>query len=241
MQKKRAIVLLSGGLDSEIATLISLKKYNVNLAITFDYGQAAAKQEIAAAKKFCKAYHIKHKHFLLPWLNDVSGSLLNKRTGCLPVYKASELGRFAKKEQASANAVWVPNRNALFINVVAAYAESMKIDVIITGFNKEEANTFPDNSLEFIKAINRSLYYSTLNHVKVVSPCKNMTKTQIVKRGFALGLNFDFFWSCYKGGKSMCGACESCARSIRALEENKAEDVIIKRFSLLFPPHCGEG
>jgi len=234
--KKTAITLFSGGLDSAVATLLARRRYKIALALTFDYGQRAARQEIEAANAFCKHYKIHHEVIKLPWLHTISHSSLTQSSKSLPTFEARELGEKKNKEKKSARAVWVPNRNAVFTNIAAAYAEAKRCDVIVAGFNAEEATTFPDNSMRFIETSNKLFSSSTLSHPKLVSPTQKMKKIEIARNAVKLKLIPDFFWSCYEGGAKMCGQCESCARTIRAFRKINAFGLIENRFTLL--SHC---
>ncbi|MEK7310053.1 MAG: 7-cyano-7-deazaguanine synthase QueC [Planctomycetota bacterium] len=195
----QSIILLSGGLDSAVSLALALRKgLKVKLALTFEYGQKSAQQEIRSARFLCRKYHIPHKVFNLKWLGKLAANPLTDKTKPIPKRFASHL-------------VWIPNRNALFINIAASFAEALGYRYIITGFNKEEAVNFPDNSVAFINAINQTLKYSTLHgNVKVVSFTSKMNKKQMIDQARKLGLPLDKLWSCYEGGKAPCGACESC-------------------------------
>lgn len=114
---------------------------------------------------------------------------------------------------------WVPNRNGLFINIAATYAENLNADLLICGFNREEALIFPDNSEDFIEAINKALYYSTKNHVKVKSYVGDLNKIEIIREGQRLGLDFRHIWSCYQGNEKPCGTCTSCLSNKKAFEK----------------------
>jgi 7-cyano-7-deazaguanine synthase len=118
----------------------------------------------------------------------------------------------------SAKAVWVPNRNGVFIEIAAAHAESLGATRLITGFNKEEAVTFPDNSPQYVAAVNRALLFSTANGVRVVSYTGALEKKGIVRLGRRLGAPLKHIWPCYEGGRAWCRRCESCLRSLRALD-----------------------
>lgn len=113
----------------------------------------------------------------------------------------------------------MPNRNGLFLNIAASFAEGLGAAAILTGFNREEAETFPDNSASFVEAANGSLRFSTLSGVRVESPTLQMNKLEIVQEGLRVQLPFELTWSCYEGFDKMCGACESCLRSKRAYHE----------------------
>ena len=136
----------------------------------------------------------------------------------------------AKRIKKSAAQVWVPNRNGVFLNIAAAIAESLGIAEIVTGFNVEEAATFPDNSDAFVEATNRCFQYSTQNKVRVKSYTQDLNKAQIVRVGLERDVPFNVVWSCYESGTTMCSRCESCQRSIRAYQESGIWDQMQHRF-----------
>ncbi|OLN29974.1 7-cyano-7-deazaguanine synthase QueC [Desulfosporosinus metallidurans] len=224
------IVLLSGGLDSTVALALYLEKNSLKLALTFDYGQRANEKEISSAQKIAEYYDIPHRVVPLPFLQEQTHSALVNRSEDLPNIGIEELDLQGVTTQ-SASQVWVPNRNGLFMNIAAVFAENMgEPSDIITGFNREEAATFPDNSLEFIDAMNRSFSYSTQEKVSVVSPTSNLTKAEIVREGLRLNVPFEHIWSCYESKDRICGQCESCQRLKRALMNNKAQGLVSQLF-----------
>ncbi len=118
----------------------------------------------------------------------------------------------------------MPNRNATFLCVGAAYAEAMGADQVVAGFNIEEAASFPDNSPAFLNAMNRAFYFSTRTAVRATSYTTRMKKAAIVRLGLKAGAPLDLVWCCYLGGRKMCGACESCKRFLRAVDAADATD-----------------
>ena len=217
MTGKKAIAILSGGLDSSVSLLKAKSSYEVMLALTFDYGQRAAPREISAARRLCEREKIPHEVLKLLWLEKLTDTALVNRDQNLPQLKENQLND-PKATGASAKAVWVPNRNGLFINIAGCYADRWGASVILTGFNAEEAVTFPDNSLDFAKVASQSLFYSTQVQARVESLTQTMSKEQIAREALALDLPFELVWSCYEGGDKMCGRCESCLRSKRAYQ-----------------------
>ena len=199
---------------------VSHKK--VGLALTFHYGQKAAQREVNCAKKICRALQIKHKVLVLDFFKDLSQncSLLNTKKKVPKFKKGQSLDAFVRDKNT--RSVWVPNRNGLFIALAAAYAESLGWKRVVIGFNAEEARLFPDNSPPFLKAINRSLTFSTANGVEVVSHTLNKNKKDILILAQRLGVNLEWTWSCYLGGKTPCGECESCKRLREAQKAWKA-------------------
>jgi 7-cyano-7-deazaguanine synthase len=225
------IILLSGGLDSAVALALHLESHKLDLALTFDYGQRSGKQEIRAARLLAAYYGIAHKVIFLPFLAEQTRTALVSRDKDLPVLAESDLDDIQGQALVSAANVWVPNRNGLFINIAAVYAENLEQPAsIITGFNSEEAATFPDNSVDFISAINQSLKYSARQIITVESPTAKLTKADIVREGLRLGIPWDYIWSCYSDQSQLCGECESCRRFRRALGLNGQDNLADKIF-----------
>jgi len=229
MAKERAIVILSGGLDSAAALYLAREKYEIPLALTFDYGQRAAEQEKKAAQALCHLLGIEHQFLDLKWLGKITKTALVNSASSLPTLALNELDNSALGLE-SAKAVWVPNRNGVFINIAGAFAEAQNVKVLITGFNAEEAATFPDNSKDYVQAANQALGFSTANQCRVESPTIEWDKTRIVKEALKLNLPFGKLWSCYEAGEKMCGKCESCLRSKRAYLANGLENLVEKLF-----------
>jgi len=207
-----AVALLSGGLDSTVAFALTAKR--TALALTFDYGQRAAKREIAAARAIARRYRVAHRAIALPWLASITSTALVSRKAALPSPDLEDRAATCR----SAAAVWVPNRNGAMINVAAAFAEAEGAGEVVVGFNIEEGSTFPDNTRAYMRAATRALGYSTANGVRVASPTAGWDKARIVAEGRRIGAPLDLIWPCYEGGRAWCRRCESCKRSLRALD-----------------------
>ncbi len=207
----KSIILLSGGLDSLVSLGVCKTEYNVELALTFDYSQKAANSEISTSKKICDYYNIKHKVIQLDWLKEITHTAL---------VSDKELPEGIDNPIESAKAVWVPNRNGLFLNIAGSFADSENYTHIILGANKEEGETFPDNTQEFADRVNAAFEYSTLNKPKVLVPLINYDKNDIVNLALKNNLPLELVKSCYNGGEKHCGVCESCTRLKNALKNN---------------------
>jgi len=219
--RHKAVLLLSGGLDS-VANLYAAKadpKIQVILSITFDYAQKAREREIRVARYHCKKLSVPYKVIRTSLFSRNSDSALTSVEKLIPqddtVVNLSNL----KKSQESARSVWVPNRNGVFLNIAAFFAESMDAELVLIGFNKEEARTFPDNSEPFLEAANQFFSFSTHNQVKVKSYTLRLEKSEIVKQ-FGSQFDLESIWPCYQNGDRWCGKCESCKRYHLALEAN---------------------
>lgn len=213
-----SVVLLSGGLDSTVAMAAAMENSRITLALTFDYGQRAAQRETEAAAAIARHYGLKHRVLTVGFLQEITTTSLVDQSKSVPVLAMDQLDD-AKITQDTAGKVWVPNRNGLFINIAAAFAEAMDCRQVIVGFNAEEGATFPDNTPEYMAAATLALSYSTQNGVQIISPTVNLTKAAIVTLGRQLHVPFQLMWSCYHGARFMCGVCESCLRLKRALRQ----------------------
>lgn len=227
--KPKAITLLSGGLDSAVATALAMDGHDLMLALTFDYGQRSIKKEIEASRSLCKYWGgIEHKIIELPWLEGETKTALVDKRKSLPSVESEDLNHGGENR---ADMVWVPNRNAIFVSIAACFAEARGCAAIVAGLNAEEAETFPDNSMTFLDATNRALELSTRSGVRLICPTIEMTKAQIAMKLLNLKIPTDLLWPCYEGHDLLCGRCESCARTIRAFKTAGAWNLIERRFA----------
>jgi 7-cyano-7-deazaguanine synthase len=225
----KSIVLLSSGLDSTVAFKEAYNRCKEVLCVTFDYGQRAKQKEITFAKKICELFDVGHIIIELPWYASFRGALTGG--GALPKISEGELDD-REITQKTAENVWVPARNVVFLSIGAALAENYRYDLVVTGFDAEEAATFPDNTPEFVERFNEMLKFGTLTHSSIYTPLISMSKEEIVKRGLAIDAPLEWSWSCYEGGESPCGVCESCLRRKRAFELAGAKDPLLERLGI---------
>lgn len=215
----KSVVLLSGGLDSSANLALCADRDEPVLALTCRYGQRAADREVEAARGLAGEYGVRHEVLDISWLGALGGSALTTSAIAMPSPAHDQLDD-ARITAASAKSVWVPNRNGVFINVAASVAERLGAERVVVGFNREEAATFPDNSVAYLDAATRALGYSTANGVRVHCYTAEMDKRGIVRELSRLRRPFPFerVWSCYEGSEKPCQRCESCRRLARALE-----------------------
>ncbi len=220
----KSIVLLSGGLDSVVSLAYLKDEYNVSLALTFNYGQKAFESEAEASKKIAEYYGLEHKIINVDWLAEITQTSLvaDKSIPSLDITDLDDL----EKAEKTAKAVWVPNRNGLFVNIAACFADAYGYNYIIIGANSEEAATFKDNSKIFIEAANYSLGNSVNQEVNLIAPMIDYDKYEIVKIGIEKEIPFHLVRSCYGRDQKNCGGCESCNRLKRALLAHNRHDLI---------------
>lgn len=213
----KSIVLLSGGLDSLVSLGFSKEEYNIELALTFDYGQKSLEKEVEASSEIAKYYGLKHEIIELEFLKNITHtSVVSEEEVPTDIYGTEE----------SAKAVWVPNRNGLFLNIAASFADSFGYDYILFGANKDEGQTFPDNTEQFREQISKVFESSTLKKPKVVAPLINYSKNDIVRIAMENSIPLELVRSCYSSKPKHCGVCESCNHLKKALIANKGEKYI---------------
>ncbi|KZX09882.1 7-cyano-7-deazaguanine synthase QueC [Methanobrevibacter filiformis] len=214
-KNKKAIAVLSGGLDSVVASSVYVKDYDIH-AITFDYGQKSVKYEIKASKRVCETLGFKHTIIDLPWLSKLGNSALTCEEE-LPLIDPDDLDNKSVCDN-SASKVWVPGRNIVFTAIATSFAEDEGASIIIVGWDKEEAATFPDNSKEFLESFNQVLDIGSTVNVEIKAPAIDLDKKEIVKLGYTVNAPMELSYSCYRGNKQHCGICESCLRRKRAFK-----------------------
>jgi 7-cyano-7-deazaguanine synthase len=219
---KKAISVLSGGLDCTVATSVFDKDYEIQ-AITFNYGQKAFAQELKASKAICERMNWTHEVIDLPWLAKISNSSLNTDED-IPEVSSEDLDDFEKSTE-TASSVWVPARNTVFTSIALSYAESIGAEIIIVGWNNEEGATFPDNSREYLESFNELIGVGSPEKIRIEAPAIDLTKEEIVELGLEVGAPMELSYSCYRGMDKQCGVCESCMRRKRAFEKMGIKDL----------------
>ncbi|HTD81593.1 MAG TPA: 7-cyano-7-deazaguanine synthase QueC [Thermoplasmata archaeon] len=222
MAPERAIVLLSGGLDSSTALAMTVKEGREVHALTIDYGQRHRK-EIEAAKKVAKHLGVRSHKVLRIDLADIAGSALTDKNVRVPTQRTlEEMGR-------GIPVTYVPARNTIFLGLALAYGESIDADEIVIAANWQDSSGYPDCRPEFYRAFAEVARLGTKRGVegrpiKVVTPVIAMTKADIVRKGEELGVPWRLTWSCYLGGEKACGICDSCQLRLKGFTEAGVKD-----------------
>jgi len=215
---EKAVILLSGGLDSCVSAAYAQQKYK-SCALTFEYGQTH--KEIESAEKIAQKLNINLK---LIKLNFLENFLKSKNESETPELESSELDDINITKETMKQ-VWVPARNLVFAAAAASFAESESCSKIFVGFNAEEGLTFPDNTPVFVNKFNEILKFGALKEVEITAPLIDLDKEGIVKLGDELNAPMELSWSCYKEGDFHCGKCESCQRRKRGFKNAKVLDL----------------
>lgn len=215
---QRAVALVSGGLDSVVSLAIADKEMEVRLVLFCNYGQRALSRERDSAVHLAGYYGLPFREIDVTWLRDLLPRGMGGWDGVPGDEATTDTAGGREDDLGSLDGVWIPNRNGVFVNIAAAFAEAYGCDVVVTGFNREEAVEFPDNTPEYVDAVNHSLRFSTRSGVRVVSFTQGLTKRGILRKGVELSVPLGGIWSCYRSGEMMCGTCASCRRLKTALD-----------------------
>jgi 7-cyano-7-deazaguanine synthase len=211
-EKKRAIVLLSGGLDSATAATIALEDGYQAIALSIDYGQRHDR-ELQAARTVAGKLGITEHHTIEVNLSLWGGSALTDRAIAVP------------KEGIQADIIpitYVPGRNTVFIAIALSLAEAKQAEAIYLGINAVDYSGYPDCRPEYLEAWQKLADLSSKVGIeghapRLVAPLVNDSKVDIVRRAIALGVPIADTWSCYQGESSPCGLCDSCRIRDKAL------------------------
>lgn len=215
---EKAVILLSGGLDSATTLYYALRQGYALTALIFDYAQRH-KKEIAHAKKLSQSNHVAH-HIVKIDLSWAVSSLTDKR---LSVPLNQDLN--AKKIPIT----YVAGRNIIFLSYAFSLAESIGAEKIFIGAHVQDYSGYPDCRPEFLTAFQHAVNRGMKDKkIKIVAPLVGKSKKDIIKLGMKLGVPFQHTWSCYQGGRKPCMKCDSCRFRIKAFEELGMTDPLLR-------------
>lgn len=197
----KALVLLSGGLDSSVALYDTRQKHEIIGTLSFDYGSKHNASELPMAAELAQKLGIKHEVIRLDFMNKLFKSDLLQNGGEIPEghYEADNM-----------KATVVPFRNGIMLAIAGGLAESIEADLLVIAAHSGDHAIYPDCREAFMTPMGQALEAGTYNGVKLFRPFIAMSKAEIVQRGTELGVDFSRTWSCYKGGATHCGRCGTC-------------------------------
>jgi len=216
--KQRAVVLLSGGMDSCVCAALARHDYTT-AAVHISYGQRTEQRERLAFDQICERLGISDRLVVRnEALRAVGGSALTDSRIAVP--EATEIGR-------EVPVTYVPFRNAHFLAVAVSWAEVLGAGKIYIGAVEQDSSGYPDCRPAYYRAYNEVIKAGTKEgRIEIVTPLIGMRKSEIVRLGLELNAPFDLTWSCYSREDSACGVCDSCVLRLRAFHEVGAADPI---------------
>jgi 7-cyano-7-deazaguanine synthase len=200
---KKAICILSGGMDSTLASYIAKNDGYEIIAVHFNYGQRTQDRELKAFRDICEDLKILEKYEIdIPFFTQIGASALTDKSIDVPTGGI----------EAGVPITYVPFRNGIFLSITAAIAEKEGATAMYIGVVQEDSSGYPDCTDSFIndmkKAINQGTKEST--HIDIITPLVHLTKAQIVQEAIKLNVPLEHTWSCYKEENEACGVCDSC-------------------------------
>jgi 7-cyano-7-deazaguanine synthase len=212
--KIRAVVVLSGGMDSTVCATLAVREYGADAvaALHVSYGQRTESRERKAFEAICYRLGIVKRLVVRnDALSAIGGSALTDSQLAVPV-AGPEIG-------SEVPITYVPFRNAHFLSVAVSWAEVVGAEKIYIGAVAQDSSGYPDCRPEYYEAFNQVIRTGTKDGlIEIVTPLITLRKAEIVRLGLELAAPFDLTWSCYSRDDAACGVCESCALRLRAFE-----------------------
>lgn len=210
---KDSLLVLSGGLDS--TTMLYDYADSIALAVTFQYGSNHNKREAAFAKYHCEQLGIEHIEIDLAFMGKYFKSSLLEGADAIPE------GNYDEENMKS---TVVPFRNGIMLSVAAGLAESRRLKKVMMANHSGDHTIYPDCRPEFAEAMGQAINLGTYIGVELVAPYTMLSKSDIVRRGAELGIDYTKTYSCYKGGEVHCGVCGTCRERKEAFALAGVED-----------------
>ena len=200
---KKAICILSGGMDSTLASYMAKNDGYEIIAVHFNYGQRTQDRELKAFRDICDDLKILEKYEIdIPFFTQIGASALTDKTIDVPTGGI----------EAGVPITYVPFRNGIFLSITAAIAEKEGATAMYIGVVQEDSSGYPDCTDEFISKMEKAINQGTKEETKIeiLTPLVHLSKAQIVHEAIKLNVPLEHTWSCYKEEKEACGVCDSC-------------------------------
>lgn len=205
---KDSVIVVSGGVDS--ITMLYEYQERIALGVSFDYGSNHNARELPFAEMHCKRLGIPHIVIPLDFMPKYFKSSLLQGAEAIPE------GNY---DDSNMQSTVVPFRNGIMLSIAAGIAESHGLSYVMLANHAGDHTIYPDCRPQFVDAMSAAIEAGTCVGVKVLAPYTQITKTDIVRRGAALGIDYSQTWSCYKGGEKHCGKCGTCRERIEAFHD----------------------
>lgn len=217
--KKKAVCILSGGMDSTLASYIAKNSGYEIVAVHFNYGQRTEKKELQAFRSVCEDLQIKEKYEIdIPFFTQIGASALTDTNIDVPIGGV----------EAGVPVTYVPFRNGIFLSIAAAIAEKEEAQALFIGVVEEDSSGYPDCTDTFIDKMTQSINEGTKESTKIeiITPLVHLMKEDIVRKSIELNVPLEHTWSCYKEEDEACGVCDSCRLRLNGFQKANTTDPI---------------
>jgi 7-cyano-7-deazaguanine synthase len=224
-EKRKAVVLLSGGMDSCVTAAIASQSHQLAL-LHASYGQRTEARERRAFEEIADFYGVKDRLLIrLDSFAQIGGSALTDRKIAVP--ESSDSAAHSSEIPIT----YVPFRNAHFLSAAVSWAEVIGASAIFVGAVAEDGSGYPDCRPEYYRAFAELVRQGTRpeTHIEIATPVIAMRKSEIIRRGVELGAPLNLTWSCYQLEDEACGTCDSCRLRLRAFAGAGLNDPIAYR------------
>ncbi|MEO1928427.1 MAG: 7-cyano-7-deazaguanine synthase QueC [Nautiliaceae bacterium] len=214
----KAVVILSGGMDSTTALFIAKKEYEV-IPLHFNYNQRTEKRELKAFNDICDYLGLENRYVIdLPFFKQIGASALVDENLEVPTDGL----------KPGIPITYVPFRNGIFLSIAAAIAEKEGAKAVFIGVVEEDSSGYPDCTEKFIKSMQDAINAGTKpqTYIELKTPLIHLKKEDIVKKAVEVGVPLELTWSCYKEEEKACGVCDSCRLRLKGFEKAGIEDKI---------------
>jgi 7-cyano-7-deazaguanine synthase len=216
---KKAVCILSGGMDSTLATYLAKNEGYEIIAVHFNYGQRTEHKELEAFRNICIELNVKEKYEInIPFFTQIGASALTDTSIDVPTGGI----------EAGVPITYVPFRNGIFLSIATAVAEKHGAEALYIGVVEEDSSGYPDCTDTFIDKMQGAMNQGTKEETKLTikTPLVHMTKEMIVKKALELNVALEHTWSCYQNEDKACGVCDSCRLRLRGFELANSTDPI---------------
>ncbi len=216
---KKAVCIISGGMDSALAAWIAKDEGYEIVAVHFDYGQRTQNKERSAFRALSDALQVSQRYEIaLPFFGQIGASALTDKSIAVPTGGLSE----------GVPVTYVPFRNGIFLSIAASIAEKEEAEAIFIGVVEEDSSGYPDCREAYIEAMQKAINLGTKDEtcITIRMPLVHLQKSQIVSEAIKRGVPLELTWSCYQNEEKACGVCDSCRLRLRGFELAGIKDPI---------------
>jgi len=216
---KKAVCILSGGMDSTLASYLALQDGYEIITVHFNYGQRTQDKELQAFRDISNSLNVANKYEIdLPFFSHIGASALTDDSIDVPVGGIED----------GVPITYVPFRNGIFLSIATAIAEKEGASALFIGVVQEDSSGYPDCTDTFIDKMQNAMNQGTKENTKleILTPLVHLSKAQIVQKSLELNVPLELTWSCYQNSTKACGVCDSCRLRLNGFEKANSKDKI---------------